>query len=457
MSVPFLGHVVGRRGLECDPKKIADVKCWPVPDCLKSVRQFLGFVGYYRRFIPSFADIAEPLVALTGKDVPFVWRPECAAAFLRLRDALIQAPILAFPTESGDYVLDTDASNFGLGGVLSQIQNGQERVIAYCSRALRPSQRRYCTTKREMLATVSMCIQFFSYLRGARFIIRTDHKSLVWLHRFKDTEGMMARWLHTLHQFQFTIVHRAGRDHSNADGLSRVPASPCGQCTCVDCPRVDMAVEVEDQPFDAESVGDSEDADLVPIQSGEDWVAQLTDDLSGPATRTGDAFRISALQLEDATCITLLEWIRTASFPPMEGCERTVPGNNLSADANGVIWRKRSSQESRLQLLVPGPARESLFQAYHASLFGGHLGRNRTLARLSYRFYWSGMSDDVKYWLGQCTTCIKRKSPNNRHHPLGTIPTGHRWDRIAMDILDVCDPTPDGYRYILVIADYFSK
>ena len=142
-SVPFLGHVVGRRGLECDPKKIEDVKCWPVPDCLKSVRQFLGFVGYYWRFIPSFADIAEPLVALTGKDVPFVWRPECTTAFLLLRDALVRAPILAFPTESGDYVLDTDASNFGLGGVLSQIQNDQERVIAYCSRALRPSQRRY--------------------------------------------------------------------------------------------------------------------------------------------------------------------------------------------------------------------------------------------------------------------------------------------------------------------------
>ena len=464
-SVPFLGHVVGRRGLECDPKKIEDVKCWPVPDCLKSVRQFLGFVGYYRRFIPCFADIAEPLVALTGKDVPFVWRPECATAFLRLRDALVRAPILAFPIESGDYVLDTDASNFGLGGVLSQIQNDQERVIAYCSRALRPSQRRYCTTKREMLATVSMCIQFRSYLRGARFVIRTDHKSLVWLHRFKDTEGMMARWLHTLQQFQFTIVHRAGRDHSNADGLSRVPTSPCGQCTRVDCPRVDTAVELEDQPFDAESVGDSEDADLVPIQSGEDWVAQLDDDLSGPATRTGEAFRISALQLEDATCVTLLEWIRAADFPPWRDVKGLCPEirllwhhrNNLSADANGVIWRKRSSQGSRLQLLVPGPARESLFQAYHASLFGGHLGRNRTLARLSYRFYWSGMSDDVKDWLRQCTTCIKRKSPNNRHHPLGTIPTGHRWDRIAMDILDVCDPTPDGYRYILVIADYFSK
>ena len=132
-SVPFLGHVAGRRGLECDPKKMEYIKSWPVPDCLKSVRQFLGFVGYYRRFIPCFADLAEPLVALTGKDVPFVWRPECATAFLQLWDALIRAPILAFPTESGDYILDTDASNFGLGGVLSQIHNDEECVIAYCS------------------------------------------------------------------------------------------------------------------------------------------------------------------------------------------------------------------------------------------------------------------------------------------------------------------------------------
>ena len=84
-SVPFLGHVVGRRGLECDPRKITDVNSWPVPDCLKSVRQFLGFVGYYWCFIPNFVDLAEPLVSLTGKDVPSVWRPACATAFWLFR------------------------------------------------------------------------------------------------------------------------------------------------------------------------------------------------------------------------------------------------------------------------------------------------------------------------------------------------------------------------------------
>ena len=154
---PFLGHIVGRRGLECDPKKIEDVKSWPVPNCLRSVRQFLGFV-VYRRFVPSFADIAEPLVALTGKYVPFVWRPACTTAFVSLRDTLVRAPVLAFPTETGPYILDTDASIFGFGGVLSQIQNDVECVITYCSRALLPSQRKYCTTKRDMLAAVYPCV-----------------------------------------------------------------------------------------------------------------------------------------------------------------------------------------------------------------------------------------------------------------------------------------------------------
>ena len=113
-----------------------------------------------------------------------------------------------------------------------------------------------------------MCIQFRSYLRGARFTLWTDHKSLVWLHRFKDTEGMMSRWLHSLQQFQFSIVHRPGKDHGNADGLSRAPSSPCRQCTRPDCPPATLMHDDTDQPFDSVSTGSSEDADLVPFQSG---------------------------------------------------------------------------------------------------------------------------------------------------------------------------------------------
>ena len=222
-----------------------------------------------------------------------------------------------------------------------------ERVVAYCSRALRPSQRRYCTTKREMLAAVAMCIQF---------------RSLMWLHRFKD---MMARWLHALQQFQFSIIHRPGRDHGNADGLSRVPASPCRQCTRLDCPPVVEVTESVDQPFDSESTGSSEDTDLIPIHSGEDWVAQLDDDLSQPTAIASDSFRISAIQKEDPVCITLHSWISSGKFPSWIEVKGLSPElrslwhhrNNLSVDDNGIIWRKRSTQSPLLQFLVPKPGR----------------------------------------------------------------------------------------------------
>ena len=165
-------------------------------------------------------------------------------------------------------------------------------------------------------------------------------------------------------------------------------------------------------------------------QSWEDWIAKLNDDLSQPAAISGDSFRISTLQWEDPVCITLHSWIVADEFPPWAEVKSMLPElrslwhhrNNLSVDDNGTLWGKRSSQSPLLQLLVPKAGREQLFLSYHASLFGGHLGRTQTLARLSHRFYWSGMSDDVKELLGQCVACVKRKSPVGRHNPLGNIP-----------------------------------
>ena len=130
------------------------------------MRQFVGFAGYYRRFVRNFAELAYPLVALNArKGVPFVWGGEQQKAFDALKASLLSAPILGFPTEEDRFVLDTDASFFAIGGVLSQVQNEEEVVIAYASRSLRISQRRYCTTRREMLAAVVMCTHFRSYLR----------------------------------------------------------------------------------------------------------------------------------------------------------------------------------------------------------------------------------------------------------------------------------------------------
>jgi hypothetical protein len=227
-EVSYLGHVVSNKGIHTDPTKIEAVKEWPVPNNLKEVRSFVGLCSYYRRFIKNFSKIARPLHKLTEVNQVFTWSQECMDSFCSLQHSLISAPILAYPNPVSRYILDTDASDFGIGAVLSQVQDGQERVIAYASKSLSRSERRYCVTRKELLAIVKFVKHFKHYLYGQRFLVRTDHGALRWLFNFKSPEGQVARWLETLSSFDFEIEHRAGRSHSNADGLSRRPCRQCG-------------------------------------------------------------------------------------------------------------------------------------------------------------------------------------------------------------------------------------
>ena len=138
-SVPFLGHIVERAGLECDPNKVSAVANWIPPSTIKGVREFLGFTGYYRRFVPDYSTVAQPLVRLLGKDCKFKRTDACQDAFGALRALLIKATVLAFPKEDLPYIVDTDASDYGIGGVLSQCIEGTEHVIAYYSKNFEPS------------------------------------------------------------------------------------------------------------------------------------------------------------------------------------------------------------------------------------------------------------------------------------------------------------------------------
>ena len=194
-SVKFLGHICSKEGIACDPEKVIAIKNWHEPNTIKEVRSFLGIVNYYRKFIPNCSAIMRPLTRLLHKKVKFHWSPDCTEAFNQLKEALMTSPILAYPTREDPFIVDTDASDFGIGGVLSQVQDGEERVICYSSHGLNPAQQRYCTTKRELLAVYTFVDQYRHYLIGSHFLIRTDHSSLTWLKNFKEAEGMLGRWL----------------------------------------------------------------------------------------------------------------------------------------------------------------------------------------------------------------------------------------------------------------------
>ena len=180
-QVSYLGHVVSDEGVHTDPEKIQKVRDWPVPANVHEVRSFLGLASYYRRFVPAFAELASPLHKLTEKGREFIWTSECQGAFDKLRHRLISSPILAYPTATDTFILDTDASDFGIGAVLSQSVDGVERVTAYASRSLSKSERNYCVTRKELLALVHHVKHFRPYLYGRQFRIRTDHGALKWL------------------------------------------------------------------------------------------------------------------------------------------------------------------------------------------------------------------------------------------------------------------------------------
>ena len=153
-------------------KKVEAVSDWPTPTTVKEVRSFVGLASYYRRFVRDFAKIAAPLNEIARKNQRFAWSNEAQMAFDTLKMTMISAPILGMPTDDDAYTLDTDASDFAIGAVLSQKQNGEERVIAYASRSLDKRERNYCVTRRELLAVVHFLKHFKQYLLGREFKVR---------------------------------------------------------------------------------------------------------------------------------------------------------------------------------------------------------------------------------------------------------------------------------------------
>jgi hypothetical protein len=218
-EVPFLRHIVSDKGIQCDHGKLEKVRDWPVPKNVSEVRSVLGLAGYYRRLIPQFSTIATPLTYLTRKGKKFCWTINCHSAFENLKKLLCSATILAYLDRTSEFILDTDASMSGIGAVLSQNQNGEEKVIAYESRSLNQSQIRYRTTYKELLAVVTFIRQYRHFLWSRHFTIRTDHESLIWFKNFKNPEGILARWLSVLETYDFSIQHRPGKFHCNADGF----------------------------------------------------------------------------------------------------------------------------------------------------------------------------------------------------------------------------------------------
>ena len=407
-EVKYLGHIISESGVKTNDDKIAAINNIKSPTSVAEVRSVLGLTGYYRRFYPDYAAIVQPMTQLLKKKYKFNWNTKCEEALNTIKTVLTQSSTLAYPDFDKEFILDTDCSGTAMGAVLSQISDqGEERPIAYFSKALKNSEKNYPITKQEMCALVGAVRHFKPYLYGAQFTCRVDHHSLLWLTNLKNPTGILARWLETLSQFQFKIIHRPGKLHANADALSRL--------SMMERPKICQIFSMDSSEIDR---AQREDLQLKPIfRALENNYKHSHDELKTMSRATRFYFgKINSLQIINNTL--------------MEVCS------------------------DRQRTIVPTSLHVSIVDSFHSD---DHAGYRRTLNRISIYYQWYGMSTDVQKLVSTCISCQQNKTTNINNTKTKHLKTGAVMDQISIDLAGPFPVTTSGNTSILMVIDHYSK
>jgi transposase InsO family protein len=445
-SVTFLGHVVDEHGIHTDPNKIKAVREMPLPDTRKKMMSALGLLSYYRKFVRGYSKIEAPLRDKVNgakgtwrkKDGVVAYTPEEMNAWDVLRNALMVEPVLAHPDWTKPFELHCDGGQpEGLGAVLCQQIDGQERVISFASRSVSATEGNYNVWELECLAIVWATRLFRMYLSGATFEVLTDSKAAA--HVLDPDKalasGRMLRWALALQEFApFKVKHRPGARHGNADGPSRNPLPSC-------TPYGEGTTDIEPgTPLTA------------PAPAATASVEDPREDLLSPEAFFGSTDESACNATEFAEIQAQDSWIRT-----LEPDDTTT--NRYFRREDG-LWMRKAPQESALdQVLVPVALRAFVCRRYHGLPVSGHVGLRRTFKQIGDSYYWPGMYRDVKRWVSACLACRQRKTPR----PLkagtpGAVSTATRpWQTVSIDIVSTGTKSSEGHSYILTVLDTFTR
>lgn len=463
-KVKYVGHIVSASGIEADPDKIEKISQWPTPKNPKEVRQFLGFAGYYRRFVKDFAKIVKPLndvmpAPKSGKSRKkskqnssvrkWVWGPEQETAFKVIKEKLSKPPVLGYADYSQKFELHTDASSYGLGAVLYQHQSGQPRVISYASRGLSKAEKNYPAHKLEFLALKwAVCDKFKDYLYGRKFTVMTDNNPLTYVLTTAKLDATGHRWLSALSAFDFNIVYRPGKSNADADGMSRLPEllGHSVECEISDESVQAICISAHTQAFSECLCCKTDVLDSCDAQGQE--VSRFTEDDWKNA------------QEKDSYIHLWLDFVRKGKkptkdmLPPDPIHMSFLKAFDKLALKNDVLYRNIVVDEKpSYQLVLPSEFKLHIFKGLHNDV--GHPGRDRTLSLLRDRFYWPNMKKDVQEWIQHCDRCVRRKATNTRAEMVN-ITTTYPLELVCMDFLTL-ESSKGGYSNILVITDHFTR
>ncbi|MCG8112252.1 MAG: reverse transcriptase, partial [Candidatus Thiodiazotropha taylori] len=351
-EVVFLGHVVTAEGIKPNATNISKILEWPRPTTPRQVKQLVAMGSYYRRYVENFATIVRPMVDLTKKGKKFIWNEACEKSFQGLKKALVSTDVMGYPlNEAGQFILDVDASDVGIGGILHQVQDGRERVIAYASRALNKAEKNYCITEKELLAVRYFVDYFRQYLLGRHFTVRTDHQALVWLYRLREPSGKVARWIEILSQYDFSIEYRPGRKQGHCDALSRcenphkcecpeqntlepLKCGPCKKCIkrAQDMMHQNWYKELTESQIKTPEVKSSKESDLVSVKALQE------------AIQPGTSYQEDEKERQQATLLTA--WSSTRCVSDLQKLQSGDP------DIGPVLEAKQAGRRPNSQDMV---------------------------------------------------------------------------------------------------------
>ena len=428
-EIEYLGHVVSGKGIFTNPKKVEAVAKWPTPKTVYDVRSFLGFVGYYRRFIKDFSKIAKPIrEVITGlenqskrsaKKTFVEWTEAADSAFEHLKKLCISTPILAYPDYKLPFVLHTDSSSEGLGAVLYQKQNGKLRVIAYASRSVSKSESHYPAHKLEFLALKwAVCEKFHEYLYGPNmFEVYTDNNPLTYVLSSAKLDACGQRWVAKLANYNFTIKYKSGLSNVEADALSRISWPE----VLADTEDLDVDLNCMDtHVVNAILTGCRSNSSLIESVSCSSKI--IPPELSQDSDSSSNINWMKE-QRADPDLTVIIKLIESGQLqkrklhgkdtPEVKSLLRIRKSLKLVKD---ILYRKTytdnsSSKKIQWQLVVPKAFRSRALAGCHDDV--GHQGRMRTLSLLRDRFFWPGMQTEAIQHVLKCTRCLRRKTPSH--------------------------------------------